>query len=100
MDNIHVIEDRRSDYWRVRSCGAAWIMVFLGAATGIIMDSEAAKLYLALYMMPFAVSATRGHRLDMVVLAINVLFGWTVIGWIIAMIIALFPHRQIAAVRW
>jgi hypothetical protein len=42
-----------------------------------------------LYLLPWVVAAMRGKKNSGAILALNVLLGWTVIGWIIAFIWAL-----------
>ena len=37
---------------------------------------------ISLYFVPFMVAAGRGHDLLMPILVVNLLLGWTVIGWI------------------
>lgn len=50
------------------------------------------------YMAPWAVAAIRDVR-HWSVFWVNLLLGWTVIGWIIALIMALRARRQIVVVR-
>jgi hypothetical protein len=45
-----------------------------------------------LYMLPWAVAATRGKTNSGTVALVNVLLGWTVIGWIAALVMALGAH--------
>lgn len=40
---------------------------------------------LAAYFMPLAIAVTRGHRYTRLIGAINLLLGWTVIGWFAAL---------------
>ena len=41
---------------------------------------------LALYLLPGFIAEHRGHRSSTAILVLNVLLGWTVIGWIAALI--------------
>jgi hypothetical protein len=41
---------------------------------------------LFLYFLPTLIAFSRQHRSKLAVLATNLLFGWTVIGWCIALI--------------
>jgi len=50
------------------------------------------------YMLPWMVAALRGKSNHWAVMALNLLLGWTVIGWIIALVMALTSH-QVAGVR-
>lgn len=54
------------------SIGIAWTIVLVG-----------------LYFLPAITAKTRGHRYTGAVTALNVLLGWTLIGWAVALIWAL-----------
>lgn len=41
-----------------------------------------------LYMLPWAIAATRQRPNTVTIAWINLLLGWTVIGWIIALVMA------------
>lgn len=41
--------------------------------------------FLAAYLMPLAIAATRRHRYTRMIAAINLALGWTIIGWIAAL---------------
>ena len=45
------------------------------------------------YMLPWAVAATRGKSNSGTIGLINLLLGWTVIGWVVALVMACTPHR-------
>ncbi len=55
----------------------AWIITFLTAG----------------YMLPWAIAATRGKANSGVIGLLNFFAGWTVIGWIAALVMACMPHR-------
>lgn len=38
-----------------------------------------------IYMLPFIVAAMRGHQDTTAIFTVNLLFGWTVLGWIAAL---------------
>lgn len=40
----------------------------------------------ALYFLPFLIAWRRGHRNETPIGLVNLIFGWTVIGWIVALI--------------
>ena len=46
----------------------------------------AAILGCAVYVVPMVIAAVRRHHQTAPILVLNVLFGWTVIGWIVAMV--------------
>jgi hypothetical protein len=48
-----------------------------------------------LYMLPWAIAATRGKANSLAVALVNFFLGWTVIGWIAALVMACTRHRPI-----
>jgi hypothetical protein len=46
------------------------------------------------YMLPWAIAATRGKSNSVAVAVINFLLGWTLVGWVIALIMACTAHQQ------
>ncbi len=48
------------------------------------------------YMLPWAIAAVRGTANSWSVFWINLLLGWTVVGWIIALVMAIREHRIVA----
>ena len=49
-----------------------------------------------LYLLPWAIAATRGKSNSGTVGLVNLLLGWTVIGWIGALVMACGAHRMVA----
>lgn len=45
------------------------------------------------YMLPWAIAAYRGNANVWPVFWVNLLLGWTVIGWIVALVMSLREHR-------
>jgi hypothetical protein len=43
-------------------------------------------LLLGLYMLPGLVAAIRGHRNTAAIFLLNLLLGWTILGWIGALV--------------
>ena len=50
------------------------------------------------YMLPWAVAATRGKSNSGAIALVNLLVGWSLIGWIVALVMACGSH-QVAAIR-
>jgi len=48
------------------------------------------------YMLPWAIAAVRGNRNSWTVFWVNLLLGWTVVGWIVALVMAIREHRVVA----
>ena len=49
----------------------------------------AAILLCAVYVVPSVIAVGRRHHQTLTILVLNVLFGWTVFGWIVAIVWAL-----------
>ena len=45
------------------------------------------------YLMPFMIAAARDHAFPVGVLLLNLLLGWTVVGWFAAFVWALVPGQ-------
>lgn len=65
------------------------LMAFLGIAMGI-----------GLYMLPTIIAIIRQSHQTLLILILNVLFGWTVIGWFILLAMSLFSSRQSEWSEW
>ena len=48
------------------------------------------------YMLPWAIAAVRGTANSWSVFWVNLLLGWTVVGWIVALVMAIREHRIVA----
>ena len=48
------------------------------------------------YMLPWAIAAVRGTHNSWTVFWVNLLLGWTIIGWIVALVMSIREHRVIA----
>lgn len=47
------------------------------------------------YMLPWAIAATRGKSNSGSIGLINLLLGWSVIGWIVALVMACTAHQTV-----
>lgn len=47
------------------------------------------------YMLPWAIAATRGKSNAGAVGWINLLLGWTLVGWIVALVMACTSHQAV-----
>lgn len=50
------------------------------------------------YLLPWAIAATRGKSNHWTIFWINLLFGWTIVGWVIALILAFGQHKSLGFV--
>lgn len=46
------------------------------------------------YLLPWAIAATRGKSNSIAVGVLNLFLGWTLIGWVIALVMACTAHQQ------
>jgi hypothetical protein len=51
------------------------------------------------YMVPWAIAATRGKSNAGAIGWLNLLVGWTFIGWIVALVMACGSHQKFAVTR-
>jgi hypothetical protein len=54
------------------------------ASTGVGMG--VIVILVGLYFLPTVIAASRGHKNAAAILVLNLLLGWTVLGWIIALV--------------
>ena len=47
------------------------------------------------YLLPWAIAATRGKSNSGTIGWLTLLLGWTVVGWVIALVMACQPHRRL-----
>lgn len=47
------------------------------------------------YMLPWAIAATRGKSNSWAVGLLSFFTGWTMIGWLAALVLACMPHRPV-----
>jgi hypothetical protein len=48
------------------------------------------------YMVPWMIAAIRGKSNHWTIFWVNLLLGWTGIGWLAALVMSLLPHRTVA----
>lgn len=60
----------------------------------------AATLFTCGYLLPWAIATTRGKANAPVIGAINFFTGWTVIGWFVALGMAVGSHRVAGLRVW
>ena len=51
------------------------------------------------YMLPWAIGATRGKRNAWAIFWLDLLLGWTFVGWVAALVMALNSHNLVAVNR-
>jgi len=53
------------------------------------MAPIALVIIIPLYLLPSIIAAFRRHELFIMILGINILLGWTLVGWVISLVMAL-----------
>jgi hypothetical protein len=51
------------------------------------------------YMLPWAIAASRGKSNAGAIGLLNFLLGWTVVGWVIALVMACTAHQVVPKYR-
>ena len=51
-----------------------------------VFSALAVALVFAAYFFPTIVASRRGHRNANAVCAVNLFFGWTFVGWVVALV--------------
>jgi hypothetical protein len=64
-------------------------------STPVVVVSWVVTIITGLYMLPWAIAASRGKANQWSVFLVSLLFGWTVIGWIVALVLACTAHRPL-----
>ena len=65
------------------------IAILLSIFTQSFSTGISSAFLISIYMFPGYISGSRGHPNQDAICAMNLLLGWTIIGWIAAMIWAL-----------
>lgn len=63
---------------------------------GMVAFAWIAAVLTAFYMLPWAIAATRGKANMATIGLINLLLGWSLIAWVISLVMALSSHRLVA----
>ena len=98
------------NYWTQKLSGKEILWSLIGAAillTGLVcariydLDLESHLFGIAiwvcaaaLYFLPTLLAANRGPHVLLMVFCVNLLFGWTVIGWLAAIAIIAFSGKR------
>ena len=61
-------------------------------STPVVVVSWIVALFTSLYMLPWAVAASRGKANQWSVFLVSLLLGWTVVGWVVALVMACTAH--------
>ncbi len=67
-------------------------------STGHVVVAWVLTVLTSLYLLPWAIAATRSRRSLAPVVLINIFLGWTVVGWIAALVLACVGETRQAVV--
>lgn len=67
-------------------------------STPLVAVAWVVTVVTGLYLLPWAIAASRGKANQWAVFVVNLLLGWTVIGWIVALVMACTAHQPVAAI--
>jgi hypothetical protein len=88
--------------WGVIGLAAATLVLFMiGSGTNAVAAVAAFLFFpaaIAFYFAPAWVAQSRGHRNRMAILVLNLLLGWSVLGWVVALVWAFLSQQAVAVV--
>jgi hypothetical protein len=61
---------------------------------GLILLLFVFTVFVGVYVLPAILASKRRHRHRRTILVINLLLGWTTIGWVVAMVWGLIGHVE------
>lgn len=67
-------------------------------STPVVVIAWVTTALTGLYMLPWAIAASRGKSNQWSVFLVDLLLGWTLIGWIVALVMACTSHQPMYAV--
>ena len=67
----------------------------LGKAVGSLLIGAIYLLIGAIYLLPAVIADYRHHRNRRAIMALNILLGWTFLGWVIALVWSLTADTEI-----
>lgn len=66
-------------------------------SSGIVATAWVCAVLTVGYLLPWAIAATRGRSNQAAVGLVNLFLGWSLIGWIVALVMACQAHAVVAA---
>jgi hypothetical protein len=72
--------------------GFSFDIPYVGNVTGVMSILLIGCAWL--YFLPSLIADSRGHESQFSIFLVNLIFGWTVLGWILALILAFSGHRR------
>lgn len=78
----------------VASIVAAWMWVFPGTEPAWWMEIVGPFAVVVVYLLPFGLASVRRHHNSGAIGVLNLLLGWTFLGWAVALVWASTSVRQ------
>lgn len=66
----------------------------------LVLGLVAVFLGIFLYFLPWFIAAKRNHRNEPAILIVNLLLGWSLLGWVAALVWALYQERPPVAASY
>lgn len=66
-------------------------------STPVVVVSWVLTVLGAFYLLPWAIAASRGKANQWAVLLVSFFLGWTIVGWVVALVMACTAHRPLVA---
>jgi hypothetical protein len=73
------------------------LLLYLQPMGQLVLALMVLSLGLLLYLLPTFVAERRGHYQTTAIFALNLLLGWTFVGWVVALVWALIVTPGAAA---
>lgn len=64
-------------------------------STALVVTAWILTVLTGLYLLPWAIAASRGKSNQVAVFVVNFLLGWTLVGWIVALVMSVTAHRTV-----
>lgn len=95
-----IVRLRRSPLKALAVLGACTVAIalFVGLQTNTGAGALLLIILVFLYFIPTGVAFARGTSLRVGALVVNVVFGWTIIGWVIALVMAVTGSTATTAI--
>ena len=68
--------------------------LLLGISEGLEEVTGMTAVFIALYFLPGFVAAMRGHHNVAAIVVLNLFLGWTLLGWVVALVWAMTVVRE------
>lgn len=68
-------------------------------STAAVVVASVLTVVTGLYLLPWLIAVVRGKSNVWSIFAVNLLLGWTVVGWIVALVMSVSAHQSLGPVQ-